>query len=318
MKLPQTLKFAMLAVAAIATVSWSSAADAADSKTLRIGYQKYGTLIILKSRGALEKRLAAQGFSVEWKEFPGGPQLLEALNVGAIDAGTTGETPPVFAQAAGAPLVYIGYEPSAPKGEAILVPKDSKITKVADLKGKKVALNKGSNVHYLLVKALEANGLQLSDIESVFLPPADGRAAFEAGKVDAWVIWDPFQAAAEAAFNARTLASGEGLVKNYQFFLATRDYATKQPEVLKAFLDEIDAVDKWAANNSDEVSKTLAPTVGLPAPVLKVSLDRLSYGVAPLTPEVIQNQQAIADIFHKVGLLPKPIAIKDALWAQGS
>ena len=138
-----------------------------------------------------------------WTEFPSGPPLLEALNVGAIDFGNTGEAPPIFAQAAGAPIQYVAYEPPAPKGEAILVPKDSKLNSVADLKGKKVALNKGSNVHYLLVKALEKAGVKYSEIEPVFLAPADARAAFERGAVDAWVIWDPFQAAAEAATGAQ-------------------------------------------------------------------------------------------------------------------
>ena len=81
----------------------------AANRTLRIGYQKYGTLVLLKERGTLEKRLAPAGYEVSWTEFPAGPQLLEALNVGAIDFGTTGEAPPIFAQAAGAPLVYVGY-----------------------------------------------------------------------------------------------------------------------------------------------------------------------------------------------------------------
>jgi sulfonate transport system substrate-binding protein len=293
-------------------------AGAADSKTLRIGYQKYGTLIILKTKGTLEKRLASLGYSVEWKEFPGGPQLLEALNVGAIDAGTTGETPPVFAQAAGAPLVYVGVEPAAPDGEAILVPKDSKIASVADLKGKKVALNKGSNVHYLLAKALEANGMTLADIDSIFLTPADGRAAFEAGKVDAWVIWDPFEAAAVAATQARILVDGKGLVQNYQYYLATRDFAAKQPAVIKAWLAEIDTVDRWAAGNVAEVAKMLSPDTGLPVAVLNVSLGRLAYGVQPITPETFAYQQQIADTFHKAGLLPKPITVRDASWDQGS
>src|SRR5690606_30312271 len=152
----------------------------------------------LKSKGTLEDKLKGLGFKVTWTEFPAGPQMLEALNVGAIDFGNTGEAPPIFAQAAGAPLVYVAHEPPAPRGEAILVPKVSPIKTVADLKGKKVALNKGSNVHYLLVKALEKAGVKYSEIQTAFLAPADARAAFERGSVDAWVIWDPFQAAAEA------------------------------------------------------------------------------------------------------------------------
>ena len=206
------------AVFAIAMAVWIAVAPAAAAdKVVRIGYQKYGTFLLLKARGLLEKNLAPTGFRVEWTEFPGGPQLLEALNVGALDFGITGEAPPIFAQAAGAPLVYVANEPAAPLSEAILVPKDSPIHSVAELKGRKVALNKGSNVHYLLVKALEKAGLRYSEITPVFLRPSDARAAFEHGDVDAWAIWDPFQASAEVAIQARTLASGEGVAANRQF-----------------------------------------------------------------------------------------------------
>ena len=180
-----------------AAVSLGAIVQAQAAETLRIGYQKYGTLVLLKAKGTLEKRLAAQGVQVQWTEFPGGPQLLEGLNLGAVDVGFVGEAPPIFAQAAGAKFAYIGYDPAAPEAEAILVPRNSVIKSVAELKGKKIALNKGSNVHYLLVRLLEKNGLKPSDVQPVYLPPADARAAFESGHVDAWVIWDPFAAAAE-------------------------------------------------------------------------------------------------------------------------
>lgn len=168
----------------------------ATAATVRIGVQKYGTLVILAERHTLEERLKAQGVSVEWREFPGGPQLLEALTLGSIDLGTTGEAPPIFAQAAGSSLVYIGAEEPAPKGEAILVPKGSPITTIADLKGRRVALNKGSNVHFLLLRALQSAGLTIKDVTPIYLTPSDARAAFEQGAVDAWAIWDPFLSAA--------------------------------------------------------------------------------------------------------------------------
>jgi sulfonate transport system substrate-binding protein len=217
------------AIAGIGLVALHPAPASAQDKTLRIGFQKYGKLILLKTKGSLEKKLELLGFKVTWTEFPAGPQLLEAVNVGAIDFGNTGEAPPIFAQAAGAPLLYVAYEPPAPKGEAILVPKDSPIKSVAELKGKKVALNKGSNVHYLLVKTLEKAGVAYGDIQPVFLTPADARAAFEKGAVDAWAIWDPFQAAAEKATDARTLANGEGTVANHQFYLAAKSFANANP-----------------------------------------------------------------------------------------
>ncbi|WP_230371063.1 aliphatic sulfonate ABC transporter substrate-binding protein [Paludibacterium denitrificans] len=165
---------------ALSTNAWAAKAD-----PLRIGYQKYGSLVLLKARGTLEKRLAPLGVEVKWTEFPAGPQLLEGLNVGSVDFGTTGETPPIFARAAGANLLYIANEPPSPAGEGIVVRKDSPIRSVKDLKGKRVVLNKGSNVHYLLVKALQKAGLKYSDITPVYLPPADARAAFERGSVDA-------------------------------------------------------------------------------------------------------------------------------------
>jgi sulfonate transport system substrate-binding protein len=291
---------------------------AADAKVLRIGYQKYGTLVLLKEKGTLEGALEPLGLSVTWTEFPGGPQLLEALNVGAIDFGTAGEAPPIFAQAAGAPLLYVGFEPPAPKGEAILVPKDSALQSVADLKGKKVALNKGSNVHYLLVRALENAGLSVKDIEPVYLPPADARAAFEQGSVDAWVIWDPFLAAASAATGARTLSDGEKLVDNHQFFLAERGFATGNPKVVDAILQQLVAVDQWAKADPKGAAAVLSPKVGIPAAVLEVALARQGYGVAPLTPDVVAAQQKIADTFHALGLLPKPINVGDAVIKLGS
>ncbi|MCO8161596.1 sulfonate ABC transporter substrate-binding protein [Pseudomonas sp. 21LCFQ02] len=286
----------------------------AQAEDLRIGYQKYGTLVLLKAKGSLEKRLAEQGVKVQWTEFPGGPQLLEGLNVGSIDFGVTGETPPVFAQAAGADLLYVAYEPPAPTSEAILVPKGSPITSVKELKGKKVALNKGSNVHYLLVRALEEAGLKYSDIQTVFLPPADARAAFERGSVDAWVIWDPYQAAAEQQLQARTLKDGTGIVDNHQFYLATKPYAQKNPKIIQALVEEVRAVGEWSQANPEEVTKQVAPLLGLPADITLTSVKRQGYGAHFITPQVVEAQQKIADSFHQLKLIPKPLSIKDVIW----
>ena len=286
----------------------------AQAESLRIGYQKYGTLVLLKAKGTLEKRLAEQGVQVQWTEFPGGPQLLEGLNVGSIDFGVTGETPPVFAQAAGADLLYVAYEPPAPHSEAILVPKGSPIQSVKELKGKKVALNKGSNVHYLLVRALQDAGLQYSDIQPVYLPPADARAAFERGSVDAWVIWDPYQAAAEQQLQARTLRDGKGLVDNHQFYLATRNYATQHPAVINTLTEEVRAVGQWSQANPQQVTDQVAPLLGLPAEITLTSVKRQGYGASPLTPEVVASQQKIADTFTALKLIPKALSIKDVIW----
>jgi sulfonate transport system substrate-binding protein len=286
----------------------------AQAETLRIGYQKYGTLVLLKARGTLEKRLAAQGVDVKWTEFPGGPQLLEGLNVGSIDFGVTGETPPVFAQAAKADLVYVAYEPPAPTSEALLVPKDSPLKSVADLKGKKVALNKGSNVHYLLVRALEDAGLKYTDIQTVYLAPADARAAFEKGAVDAWVIWDPYQAAAENQLHARTLKDGTGLVDNHQFYLATRPYAKDHPKVIEALVDEVRKTGEWSKAHPEQVTDEVAPLLGLPKDITLTSVKRQGFGAQYLTPAVVDAQQKIADAFYQLKLIPQALSIKDVVW----
>ncbi|CAB3707048.1 sulfonate ABC transporter substrate-binding protein [Achromobacter dolens] len=300
-----------LAALLCAALLWP-AAQAQDAKTLRIGFQKYGTLTIVRALGDLDKRLAAQGITVKWTEFPAGPQLLEGLNVGSIDFGTVGEAPPVFAQAAGAALVYVGNEPPSPTSEAILVPKDSPIKRVADLKGKKVALNKGSNVHYLLLRQLERAGVPYADVNVAYLTPADARAAFERGSVDAWVIWDPFQAAAEKQLGARVLADGTGVVKNYQFFLAARPYQQAHPEVIQTVLEEIRKGDLWARDHRAEAVALLQPVLGLDKAVVELAAERLAYGVQPITREVLLEQQQVADAFHALKLIPKPLNVFDA------
>ncbi|MGE6495616.1 sulfonate ABC transporter substrate-binding protein [Cupriavidus metallidurans] len=288
-------------------------------KLLRIGYQKYGTLTLLKARGTLEKRLAPQGITVKWTEFPAGPQLLEGLNVGAIDFGTVGEAPPIFAQAAGAQLAYIGNEPPAPTAEAIVVPKNSTIKSVADLRGKRVALNKGSNVHYLLVRQLEKAGVAYGEIQPVYLPPADARAAFERGAVDAWVIWDPFLAAAQNQLDARVLVDGRGadgknVVSNHQFYLASRPYAQARPEVVTAILDELAQLGQWAEKHPKDAAAVLVKETALDPGVLDLAVSRFSYGAKPVSPEVLAEQQRIADVFQTLKLIPKPIRVADAAW----
>jgi sulfonate transport system substrate-binding protein len=316
--LKRTVAIAVLSMTtALAGVGASYGQDKQD-RIVRIGFQKYGKLVLLKGKGSLEQKLKPLGYTVSWTEFPSGPPLLEALNVGAIDFGIAGETPPIFAQAAGAPLVYLAYDPPAPQGEAILVPKDSTLKTVADLKGMKVALNKGSNVHYLLVKALEQAGLQYTDIQPVFLAPSDALAAFSRGSVDAWVIWDPYEAAAEASIGARVLADGTGLVANHQFYFSSRKFLEGDAKAVDVVLDALNEADDWAKNNIQAVAEQLSPSVGLPASVLAVSLKRESYGILPISAEVIASQQKIADTFVRLGLLPKTIKVSDVARKPGS
>ncbi|WP_442942298.1 sulfonate ABC transporter substrate-binding protein [Nostoc sp.] len=297
------------------TQETTSPNPAASSTTVHIGYQKASTVLYaLKARGELEKAFAASGSSVTWSEFPAGPPLLEALNAGSIDFGYTGESPPIFAQAGGVPLVYVAYDPWSPKAEAILVPKDSPIKSVAELKGKKIAFAKGSNANYLLVKALEKAGVQYSDIQRVTLTPADARAVFERKNVDAWAIWDPYLAAVEAATGARTLADATGLAPNRGYYLAAKSFVDAKPDALKIVLDQVKKVSNWAKNNPGEVAKFLSPALGIDAPVLEIAEKRREYDVLPLTDEVITKQQEVADTFYKIKLIPKEIKVKEIVW----
>lgn len=289
--------------------------QAQEKTELRIGYQKSASLFVLqKAQGTLEKRLLPLNASVKWVEFPAGPQLLEGLNLGAVDVGYVGEAPPIFAQAAGAQFAYIGYDPAAPEAEAILVPKDSAIKSVTDLKGKKVALNKGSNVHYLLVKLLEKSGLKLTDIQPIYLPPADARAAFESKAVDAWVIWDPFAAAAEKTIGARVLANGKGVVNNFQYYLGARNFVSKNPKVIQALFDDSVEQGKWLKANQKKAAELIAPLQGLPVDVVELSLKRYEFNVKPVPDTVIAEQQKLADTFFDLKLIPKAISVKDAAY----
>ena len=287
-----------------------SAIAAETLKTLRMGYQKYGTLVLLKTMGALEKRLEPLGIAVTWTEFPDGPKLMEAINLGSIDFGTTGDAPPIVAQAAGTPFVYVGHEPPAPKGEAVVVLDGSPIRSVGDLKGKRLAVNRGSNVHYLSLRALAKAGLGVGDVEFVFLPPADGRPAFERGTVDAWAIRDPFLAAIEIDIPVRVIADGASVgVSNYQFYHATRELRERHPAVIAAILKEIATVDESAKQDVPRIAAVLAPAIGMKTEAVERALGRMGFGVRPLDGDVVGEQQRLADAFFAAILIPRKIDV---------
>jgi len=302
-------------VASLAIPHASYAADAVWPKEINLGYQKYGTLIILKSTGELEKRLKERAITVNWAEFQSGPPMLEALNANSLDIAVTGETPPVFAQASkNSPLVYVANEPASPQGEGIVVKADSRLKSVAELKGKKVVVAKGTNSHFFLIQALAKAGLTLNDISPVYLAPADARAALERGDVEAWSIWDYFYAAAEVQLGVRTLTNGEGIVNNYAFYTSRRDFTDKYPELIEIVLDEIRKTDEWIKNNPEAAAEKLSVHVGIDAKILEKALRRSNYGPEHLKPEVVAAQQKIADTLFDIKLLPKPIKVEDAVW----
>ena len=292
--------------------------SAKQPELLRIGYQKSAAnLVILKQQGALEKRFPTT--KVSWIEFPAGPQLLEALSVGSLEFGFTGDAPPVFAQAADKDLVYVGAEPPKPDSSAILVLRDSPLKTLKDLKGQKVALQKGSSAHYLLVRAVEKAGLQWSDIQPVYLTPADARAAFERKSVDAWAIWDPFFAATELAIQPRVLATGRGLSNNNSFYLASKPFVTQYPGAIAVLFEELTRADRFVQQNRPEAIKLIASFSGLDAGIVSLFLGRRPRSpVGPVGTASLADQQATADAFHRLGLIPKPIRVADIVWTESA
>ncbi|MGQ7934439.1 sulfonate ABC transporter substrate-binding protein [Paraburkholderia sp. D1E] len=284
------------------------------AKVLRIGYQKSGLLAILKAQGSLDDKLKPLGYSIKWFEFPAGPQLLEALNANSVDFGYTGAPPPVFAQAGGVRFVYVGAEPSGRHAEAILVRSDSTLHSVAELKGKRVALQKGSSSNYLLLEALKKAGVRYEDIQPVYLAPADARAAFESGTVDAWVIWDPYYAAAQQALKARTLVDYSDLNAPYNFYEATRDFAQQHPDVIGAILGQLRTAGLWVNGHPVETAALIAPKVGLDQKLVETWVRRYPYGTTTVTDEIVRSQQVVADAFYGAHLIPKKVTVKDNVW----
>ena len=284
-------------------------AQAAGSIT--IGFQKSsGLLGILKAQGTLEK----SGRAIKWIEFPAGPQMLEALNAGSIDFGSTGAPPPVFGQAAGIDLLYVAAEPAPVNSEAIVVPSNSTVRSVAGLKGKRVAFQKGSGSHFLLAAALQKAGLKMTDIQPVYLAPADARAAFVSGSIDAWVVWDPYLASAQQSYGVRVLADYTGLPQANGVYLASRRFATQSPRELAALLAQVAATGAWANAHPQEVSAILAPQMGLPPAIVATWQRRTRYGAVPVSAAIAANQQRVADLFFQQGLLPKAVNVAGSVW----
>ncbi|WP_197091752.1 sulfonate ABC transporter substrate-binding protein [Serratia oryzae] len=308
---------ALLAIFALAIAKAASAKENAPAQ-LHIGYQKGSvSLVLAKTHQLLEKRFP--GTQISWIEFPAGPQMLEALNVGSIDLGSTGDIPPIFAQAAGADLLYVGVEPPKPKAEVILVAENSPINSVAELKGRKVAFQKGSSSHNLLLRALQRAGLEFSDIQPVYLTPADARAAFQQGNVDAWAIWDPYYSAALLQGGVRVLTDGSQLNQTGSFYLAARPYTEANGLFIQQVLDTLTQADALTRSDRAKSVTLLANAMGLPEPVIASYLDhRPITAIKPLDAKTIAAQQQTADLFFTNRLLPFQVDITQRIWQPNS
>ncbi len=301
----------------IATAAAVSACSphAGGSTQLRVGYQKNGVLLLAKLRGRLPSLLAPAGLSgVDFFEFGAGPPLLEAMRAGAVDIGAVGDTPPIFAQAAGSPLVYAAAQPLTGAGEGIVVPQSSVVRTLRDLKGRRIAFTKGSSAHLFTVKALATVGLGLADVQPINLSPADAAAAFANGALDAWAIWDPFFAIVQARQQARLIADGRAVTPSSSFYMASRVFAESSPGRLAATLTALAEDAAWANAHRPEAAALIQAATGLPAPVVSVTIARGSFGVVPVTDDIVRVQQANADTLSRLKLIPATVDVAAAVW----
>jgi sulfonate transport system substrate-binding protein len=307
-----TRRALLAATATPAALAFPARAQA--PREFRIGYQKSGILVVAKQQRAIENRLKPLGVEVKWIEFSFGPPLLEALNIGSIDFGTTGDAPPIFAQAAGANLLYVAAQPGAGAGAAILLPKNSPIRSLADLKGKRIAFAKASSAHNFTVAALEKAGLAYKDVQPLYLAPADAAAAFARGSVDAWTIWDPYFAIAEKGEGVRVLTLAKDIAAQNSFFLANRGFTERHGSVVRAVAEELATVAAWSQANRGEVARLLSDGTGVELEATRRAVERTDFVIEPVSAAVTAEQQRVADRFHALGLIPKPIDVRAIVW----
>lgn len=309
-----TRRRVLLAGAAVLTAA-ACGQTTPTADVVRIGYQKNGVLLLAKERGGAEAALAPAGVTkVEWVEFQSGPPLLEALAIGSIDIGSSGDTPPIFAQAGGAPIVYAGAQRLSGAAGGVLTPAGSTLTSLADLKGKKLCFTRGSSAHNSAIVALESVGLSLKDVEEVNLGPADAVAAFAQGGIDAWVIWDPYYTLAIRDQKARVLATLSELGGGQAFFFTNKTYVGAHPDIVRAVLNFLRAEGQWAEANRDAAAEIIARETNMALDLMKDTTQRADFAVGPMTPEAIALQQSVADRFAAQGVIPTPVKIADATW----
>ncbi len=307
----RTILAGALLLASLAAVP----ARAEDTPTeIRIGTQKGGFFPAVRQRHSVEDAFKPLGIEIKWVDFQFGPPLLEAINAGSVDFGYVGDSPPIFAQAGGAGIRYVAAVKSDGNTQAIVVPQNSPIKTLADLKGKRIAFGKGSSAHNLLVAALEKAGIAWSDITPAPLAPADATAAFAKGSVDAWSIWDPYLALAELKENVRVIAFDKDVHKPNAFYIARADFVEKHSALVARLNSVFASEGRWADTHHEEVAKAQAEATGVDIEAIKRFVDRSNYRVVPVDDEVIASQQAVADRFARLGLIPKPVSVSDIVW----
>lgn len=280
--------------------------------TLRVGTQRDGIRAVLQKSGQLENL----PYEIEWSTFVAGPPLVEAAGADRIDVAWVGCAPPIFGAAAGAAFNVIAAVKERDSQEnRLLVPKDSDITSIADLKGKKIAVPRGTSGHAFILNALKSEGLSTRDVEFAFLAPPDALAAFQSGSVDALSVWDPFAQQALLTLDAREIAAGEPFESGLGFEVASSKALEDPAKVaaLKDYLRRLQAAWDWAGENPDEWAAAWSEDAGLPLEVTSVTAVRKASDIVPLDAAIVDSQQRLADLFAAEGELPRRITFTDVV-----
>lgn len=232
-----------------------------------------------------------------------------------MDIGGVGNTPPVFAAGSDSKVVVVGASHGSSAGEALVVPKDSPLRNPAQLRGKSIAVAQGSSAHYQLVASLKEAGLSVSDVKLNYLQPADALAAFSRGKVDAWAIWDPYTSQVLRTTKARVLTTGEGVVNGLSFQVASPSALkdAKKAEAIGDLLARLQRAQDWVFKHPEAWAKVWAKETGLPYEVALDAVKR-SYGTrvpVAIDPAAIASEQAIADTFADLKLIPRRFTFKE-------
>src|SRR5450755_103782 len=276
------------------------------SVTLNIGDQKgTGAEALLKASGLISKL----PFKANWSDFTSGPPMLQAMGGGSVDIGGVGDAPPVFAASGGEQVAIVGARTTPAAAAAIVVPKNSPVTSISQLKGKKIAVAQGSSADYHVLTVLNKAGLTTKQVTLEYLQPADALAAFNSGHVDAWDIWSPYIEQAVGQDNARILVNGNGFGAPYSFEVASRA-ALNDPGKAAAIRDYLTILNQayvWSGTHLATWAKLWGDATGLPNSImLKASQDDVNKP-ATITGGVISAEQQLVTAFYKAGLIPASV-----------
>lgn len=312
----------LASAAAVATAGCGARRDVA-RKDVVFATQKNGVPFLAQARGAFERDLAARGIGpVRWVEFASGPPLMEALRAGAVDLGLVGDTPVVYAQAAGTDFYAVAAQrfPGL-VGSGLVVPAGSAARTLRQLKGKRVAYTKGSTAEFILAHALDAAGLGLKDVVPANLTPGDAQTALANGSIDAWLTWDPYLTLAQARGGARAIPLPPSDIDTVSYYVASGAFVRERPDVLRATLDGLRREAAWGNANRGYYIDRVAAATRLPPPVLQAMLDRYRdflFAVDPVTPAIVANEQKVADYLAGSGVIPHKVDVAKVAWTQWS